>query len=618
LLAGKPDQAVKLYRDDLRREREPKVRAMIEATLASSTDLVAFPIEAVTDQSGRFLGFAMRLVKGYSPLHELYSPKSRKAHFPKANYRFLVRAALNVARAVGKVHQSGCVIGDFNHSGVLVSNDATVALIDADSFQFTLNGRAFPCVVGVVDFTPPELHGVDLSKALRTREHDHFGLAVAIFHLLSMGRHPYAGKFAGPDLSMSEAIEQHRFAYSLSRQSETRTAPPPGTITLADFPASTVQGFEAAFGLMPSARPSAEEWISLLGELETRLSKCSRIKTHYFASAAGGCVWCRLAGQSGVDMFPDVLGVSIPTPPGARFDLEGLWARASAIVLPAPADLIPPAPNLGSAPNPAIAAAKRATDLLKAGWFGLIALAAIAFVYAPGAAIIWICAIGFGSYRLFATSADNSGLLSAYSLADRHASQAELAFLSRIGLVELHNVRSDLEAWVSDYRELDNSLNIELARLRLTREARQRDAYLDRYRIRDARIPGIGQAKAATLSSFGIETAADVNSGAVHNVPGFGDVLTAVLVDWRRDLERRFRYNPAPDASDIQAEQTVRSTSAAKRNDLQAKIRSAADALQSGPATILSRRAMALRDQALQTQILFRATSRHDPQHFVL
>ncbi|MFX9050393.1 hypothetical protein ABTN54_20170, partial [Acinetobacter baumannii] len=75
-----------------------------------------------------FLGFLMRLVSGYRPIHELYGPKSRKAHFPKADYRFLVRAALNVSNAVVKVHQSGCVIGDFNHSGVLVSNEATVSL----------------------------------------------------------------------------------------------------------------------------------------------------------------------------------------------------------------------------------------------------------------------------------------------------------------------------------------------------------------------------------------------------------------------------------------------------------------------------------------------------------
>ena len=56
---------------------------------------------------------------------------------------------------------------------------------------------------------------------------DNFGLAVAIFHLLAMGKHPYAGRFAGGDISMSDAIAQHRFAFSQVRTSETRTTPPP-------------------------------------------------------------------------------------------------------------------------------------------------------------------------------------------------------------------------------------------------------------------------------------------------------------------------------------------------------------------------------------------------------
>lgn len=168
-LVGRADRAVKIYKADLRRSRESKVRAMVEDRLADKTTLVAFPSEVVTDSSGAFAGFSMRLVAGYRPLHELYGPKSRKIYFPKADYRFLIRVAQNVARAVATVHRFGCIIGDFNHSGVLVSQNATVALIDADSFQFDLKGHSYPCVVGTEDFTPPELHGVRLSSVTRTR-----------------------------------------------------------------------------------------------------------------------------------------------------------------------------------------------------------------------------------------------------------------------------------------------------------------------------------------------------------------------------------------------------------------------------------------------------------------
>lgn len=273
--------AVKIYNSSLRAKREGKVRAMVGEGLAVKTELVAYPGEVVTDNRGNFLGFVMRLVSGYRPLHELYSPKSRQRHFPKSDYRFIVHAALNVARAVGKVHQTGCVIGDLNHSGVLVAQDATVALIDADSFQFSLNGKLFPCVVGVPDFTPPELHGKNLASVERTIDHDNFGLAVTIFHLLFMGRHPYAGRYKGPDISIGEAIAQNRFAFSLTRQAATQTTPPPGALTLDIFPDAISRAFERAFGLTPSARPSALDWIHALNTLEGSLNHCSKVKTHY-------------------------------------------------------------------------------------------------------------------------------------------------------------------------------------------------------------------------------------------------------------------------------------------------------------------------------------------------
>lgn len=108
-LNGRSGAAIKIYDSRLRAEREEKVRAMVYGGFAAQTHLVAYPREIVSDRRGNFLGFVMQLVSGYRPIHELYSPKSRQRYFAKADYRFLVRTALNMARAVGRVHQTGCV-----------------------------------------------------------------------------------------------------------------------------------------------------------------------------------------------------------------------------------------------------------------------------------------------------------------------------------------------------------------------------------------------------------------------------------------------------------------------------------------------------------------------------
>lgn len=587
-LQSRPDRAVKIYKEMLRSQREPKVRAMVAGQLWSATDLVAFPAEIVTDLRGGFVGFIMRLVSGYQPIHELYSPKSRKQHFPKADYRFLVRAALNVARAVGKVHQAGCVIGDFNHSGVLVAQNATVSLIDADSFQFVREGRAYPCVVGVPDFTPPELHGVSLASVTRTRAHDHFGLAVAIFHLLAMGKHPYAGRYSGGDLSMGEAIAQNRFAFSLVRKNETRTTPPPGSVNLQDFPMPIARAFEAAFGLDPAVRPDAAQWVSVLKELEAALSHCTAIKTHYYPSDAGKCVWCRLAGQSGVDMFPDLHDMVSPMPSGP-FDIERIWSQIRAVRLPRPEDLLPTWSGDAGSGSPAVAEAKRSLNGHKALGFAALIGAGAGFAYADGAAIIWLGLLVFGLVKVFGGSVDQEPFKRAYRDADQRARSAELTFLQRSGLTEFAGIRDDLERWVDEYRKLDGELAQEIMRLKSTREARQRASFLDRFAIRRARISGIGQAKTATLASYGIETAADITQRAVMAVPGFGEAMTAKLMLWRRGHEAKFRYNPVPDPSDVQAENAVRAANAAKRADLQSKIHSGAAALQTAPQRLASR-----------------------------
>jgi DNA-binding helix-hairpin-helix protein with protein kinase domain len=65
------------------------------------------------------------------------------AKFSKADFRFLVRSALNVANAVAAVHSAGCVIGDINHSGILISQDAIAALMTPIHFNSTFEGTPF-------------------------------------------------------------------------------------------------------------------------------------------------------------------------------------------------------------------------------------------------------------------------------------------------------------------------------------------------------------------------------------------------------------------------------------------------------------------------------------------
>jgi len=570
---GRAGQAVKIYGVGLRASREDKVRAMVAGGLAAKTDLIAYPDEIATDTNGKFVGFLMRRVSGYRPLHELYSPKSRQRHFPKADYRFAVRAALNVARTVGKVHQTGCVIGDLNHSGVLASQDATVALIDADSFQFTLNGKTFPCLVGVEDFTPPELHGINLSTLTRTTQHDNFGLAVAIFHLLFMGRHPYAGVYKGPDLSMGDSIAQNRFAFSVLRRSETQTSPPPGALPLDLFPASVSSAFERAFGLSATSRPSAADWVAALARLEGSLSRCGRVKSHYYPSNAKGCVWCDLAAKSGFDMFPDLSAITLDIPSDERGTQEAI-REILAFRFPGTSEVLALSVSVPPGPSDALQRARSAKRgqaliallMMAGGVTGLFFAAQIWF--------IWLALAGWGWARFSDRHVAERAFLDRYGTADAKV-QTELdAFIRWSDLTEIFQVRADLDAEIQAYKQLDVDLAQELRTFKSAREARQRAAFLDQFQVRRANISGIGPAKTSTLISFGIETAADVSWAAIYAVPGFGDVMTQKLLTWRQGHEAKFRYDPTPNTQDVTDERATRSKYAAHKAKLEASIRS--------------------------------------------
>src|SRR5690606_15090856 len=73
--------------------------------------------------------------------------------------------------------------------------------------------------------------------------------------------------------------------------------------------------------------------------------------------------------------------------------------------------------------------------------------------------------------------------------------------------------------------ELDGKKHQEVRALHQHAREHQLEAYLRNCFISNARIQGIGPTRIATLESFGIETAFDVNFHTASLVPGFGPVL---------------------------------------------------------------------------------------------
>jgi DNA-binding helix-hairpin-helix protein with protein kinase domain len=168
LLAFRPRRSLRSFiiRAEPREGKED--RGDVPPQVGQSGRISAWPIDVLRPSiSAPPEGFLMPKIVGYGEAHLLYTPKSRRTHFPDAQLPFIVHASFNIARAFATVHEAGQVIGDVNHANLMIAKDATVRMIDCDSFEITDGRSFFPCLVGVPTYTPPELAGAEF-KWIRT------------------------------------------------------------------------------------------------------------------------------------------------------------------------------------------------------------------------------------------------------------------------------------------------------------------------------------------------------------------------------------------------------------------------------------------------------------------
>lgn len=202
--------------------------------------------------------------------------------------------------------------------------------------------------------------------------------------------------------------------------------------------------------------------------------------------------------------------------------------------------------------------------------------------------------------------------MQAFKDADERVQRELNAFVQRSGMTEVVKVRGDLDGAIDAYKGHDDALAREVMILKSNRESRQRQAYLDCFSVRRANFSGIGPAKTATLISFGIETAADVNRSTVLRVPGFGDVMTGKLVAWRRSHESRFKYDRTANAQDVADEKALRGRFAAEKAKLESTIRNGLGTLRNACAMLYSLPARAKSDRVLCEALNARAQAERD------
>jgi DNA-binding helix-hairpin-helix protein with protein kinase domain len=525
------------------------------------TTFAAWPLEVLSiGRPNEVAGVVLPRARNYEEIHKLYSPAQRKIEYPDKDWGFLLHAAMNCAAAFDTIHSRSHVIGDVNQGNVLVSRRGTVFLIDCDSFQVTAQGRVFFCEVGVPHYTPPELQGHGFRGLESTANQDRFGLALLIFHLLFMGRHPFAGRFQGRgDMPIERAIAEYRYAFSQAAAA-LAMAPPPQTLPLGQIAPQLAPLFEQAFDRgseQPGARPTAEQWHAALADVVKQLQPCAADKGHTYVRGLAKCPWCQLILAGAPNFFlsvtfrgttPEVLNV---TP-----EIASLWSAIEQVGRPQGSSLpTAPAAALHAAPTPPPPAVESAQAL--STMVGFVALASLVGM----TAMLYMSETGYISVPMFAVFSlwwlalfATSGLWPERNRRRRiwrarrgQLKQLQSAWSSTIASADtrFRLVPKEMAAARGEIAKLERRYDVQRAQLARNMAERQREAFLQSKFICNYKIEGISAGRQATLTSYGIETAHDVDYNRVLAIPGMGPAMADSLCAWRGTVERQFTLNKA-------------------------------------------------------------------------
>lgn len=574
---GQANLVLKVYLENITAEKLDKLKFMVAMNSENLQRIAAWPIDVVFDSRNQACGFVMKKLDRFVPMHKLFSPMDRKVLFPNKGYNFIVHVCKNLVLAFCQLHESKIVAGDVNEGNLLVNENGLVAFIDCDSFQVVQNGKYHFCEVGVPRYTPPELLNLSsFDRVIRTSNTDIFSMAILIFQLLFLGRHPFAGKPASnEELDEENAIRKMQFAYSLDNHSK-RLLPPPNSLDFKSLSVGLSSLFHRTFEQTVN-RPRAIEWVDELSRFGQSLIICNQSKLHSYPSKLSSCPWCAFSKNSGIVFFLDDVYVSTG-------NLEGLEQFVNGFTIPdlKIKGLIPDDKFKIEAP---IVDEKYITygKFQKQIPSPLIVISVFCAFYS-----VWSIVVGLFLFIILEYVAPLSRRIHKENNRLREEFTAVSKEMER--LTSLYNNDGDRKVFLTmlpKYNEcltalknLPDKFNTARKEIEQNMFSASINEYLSRIYIKKVKISGFGNAKVEMLSDSGIHTAQDINKLQRIKVIGIGPKNIQILQAWQRQVASTYVYRP--DTQRLKAEiAAVNQRINAEKVQLESHIRSQFQSLNS-------------------------------------
>lgn len=275
------DIVCKVYhRDKLTVLRQKKIELMLTRKVEAPG--ICWPIDVALNSQREFIGYVMPKANGRTIQSTMFVKPVLEKTFPNWTRLDLVNVCISFLERISYLHSLNIIVGDINPMNLLVENDSKqLWMVDTDSFQL----EGFPCQVGTVNFTAPEIQGKPYSSFLRTKEHELFAVATMLFMLLHPGKPPYAQQGGG---NPAENIRAMDFSYPFGGNVSGKAPEGPWQNIWGNLTKPVKEGFWNTF--KENKRLSLREWQS-------------RIKAYH---------WAISKGHNSSELFPTTFKIHDP------------------------------------------------------------------------------------------------------------------------------------------------------------------------------------------------------------------------------------------------------------------------------------------------------------------
>lgn len=220
---------------------------------------ICAPIESLYDDKDKFIGYLMpkaKVEKGFELQTCIFNPALLKKKMPEWTRINLVNLSITILKKIKYLHQNDIIIGDINPFNILIKDDNTVFFVDVDSYQV----ENFPCPVGSIHFTAPEIQNVtSFNSLLRNEEHDYFAVATLLFMIFLAGKTPYSYQGGG---NLKENIISMNYSYPLGDEDNYMAPQGMWEFIWSELPYELRKAFYTVF--KENVRLTIDDWLNIL------------------------------------------------------------------------------------------------------------------------------------------------------------------------------------------------------------------------------------------------------------------------------------------------------------------------------------------------------------------